>query len=111
MGTFSVAVTVGNRDSAARETVDALVDTGATFSVMPASLLGRLGIEPTRARRLRLANGEVEVRQTGMASFEVNGMEGEARVIFGPKNLHILGAATLEDLSFVVAPINRRLIA
>ena len=111
MGTFSVPVTVGNPDSAARETVDALVDTGATFSVMPASLLGQLGIEPTRTRRLRLANGEVEVRQTGMAFFEVNGMEGEARVVFGPENLHILGATTLEDLSFVVDPINKRLIA
>ena len=111
MGTFSVPVTVGNPDPAARETVDALVDTGSTFSVMPASLLRRLGIEPTWARRLRLANGEVEVRQTGMAFFEVDGMEGAARVVFGPENLHILGATTLEDLSFVVDPINRRLIA
>ena len=48
MGTFSVEMMVGNPDSAARETVEALVDTGATFSVMPASLLHRLGIEATR---------------------------------------------------------------
>ena len=67
MGTFSVAVTVGNPGSVARETVDEFVDAGATFSIMPASLLGRLGIEPTRTRRLRLANGEVEECQTGMA--------------------------------------------
>ena len=111
MGTFSVPVTVGNPDSAAREKVDALVDTGSTFSVMPASLLQRLGIEPTWTRRLRLANGEVEVRQTGLAFFEVNGMAGAARVVLGPENLHILGANTLEDLSFVVDPINKRLIA
>ena len=67
MATFSVEVVVGNPDTTARETVDALVDTGATFSIMPASLLGRLGIEPTKTRRLRLANGEVEECQTGMA--------------------------------------------
>ena len=110
MGTFRVAVTVGNPDSDARETVDALVDTGATFSVMPASLLLRLGIAPTRMRRLRLANGQTEERQTGMAFFEVGGRDGEARVVFGPENLYLLGATTLEDLSFIVDPINKRLI-
>ncbi len=110
MGTFRVEVTLGNPDSDARETVEALVDTGSTFSVMPASLLRRLGIEPTRTRRLRLANGQVEERQTGMAFFEVAGMDGEARVVFGPENIHLLGATTLEDLSFVVDPINKRLI-
>lgn len=110
MGTFSVEVVVGNPASVARETVQALVDTGATFSVMPASLLHRLGIEPTRTRRLRLANGQVEERQTAMAFFEVGDMDGEARVVFGPEDLHLLGATTLEDLSFIVDPINKRLI-
>ncbi len=110
MGTFRVAVTVGNPDSDARETVDALVDTGATFSVMPASLLHRLGIEPTRTRRLRFANGEVEERQTGMALFEVVGIDGEAMVVFGPENIHLLGATTLETLLLIVDPINQQLI-
>ena len=110
MGTFSVQVSVGNPDSVARETVDALVDTGATFSVMPASLLGRLGIEPTRTRRLRLANGQIEERQTGMALLEVEGDDCEAMVVFGPDNLHLLGATTLEALLLIVDPINKRLI-
>ena len=110
MGTFRVAVTVGNPDSDARETVDALVDTGATFSVMPASLLLRLGIEPTRTRRLRFANGRVEERQTGMALFEVAAIDGEAMVVFGPENIHLLGATTLETLLLIVDPINQQLI-
>lgn len=111
MGTFSVEVVVGNPESMARETVLALIDTGATFSVMPTSLLGRLGVEPNRTRRLRLANGRIEERQTGMAHFEADGMDGEARVVFGPEGLHIPGATTLQDLSFVVDPTNHRLIA
>ncbi len=110
MGTFSVQLTVGNPSFAARETVDALVDTGATFSVMPSSLLRRLGIEPTRTRRLRLANGQVEERQTGMAFFEVDGIDGEAMVVFGPENLYLLGATTLEVLLLVVDPINKQLV-
>ncbi len=110
MGTFSVQLTVGNPSFATRETVDALVDTGATFSVMPSSLLRRLGIEPTRTRRLRLANGQVEERQTGMAFFEVDGIDGEAMVVFGPENLYLLGATTLEVLLLVVDPINKQLV-
>ncbi len=110
MGTFSVAVTVGNPVSAAREVVEALVDTGATFSVLPSSLLHRLGIEPTRTRRLRFANGQVEERQTGMALFEIEGVDCEAMVVFGPENLHLLGATTLEALLLMVDPINRQLV-
>ena len=110
MGTFRVEVTSGNPDAAARATVDALVDTGATFSVMPASLLRRLGIEPTRTRRLRFANGQVEERQTGMAFFEVDGIDCEAMVVFGPDDLHLLGATTLEALLLMVDPINKQLV-
>ena len=46
-----------------------------------------------------------------MAHFEVDGVDGEARVVFGPEGLFLLGATTLEDLSFVVDPISKRLIA
>ena len=110
MGTFSVEVVVGNPASAVREVVQALVDTGATFSVMPTSLLRRLGIAPTRTRRLRFANGRVEERQTGMAFFEIEGVDCEAMVVFGPEDLHLLGATTLEALLLMVDPINRQLV-
>ena len=110
MGIFNVSVTVSNRATAASETVSALVDTGSTFSAMPASLLRRLGIRPTGIRRLRLANGQVAEYPTGMARFEIAGVDGEARVVFGHENVYLLGATTLEDLSFIVDPINRQLI-
>ena len=110
MGTFSVLVTVGNLDTVARESVRAMVDTGATYSVLPTDLLGRLGIAPDETRRLRLANGQVEEYQTGSAYFEVDGRRGIARVVFGPDSIYLLGATTLEDLSFAVDPVNKRLI-
>jgi predicted aspartyl protease len=110
MGTFRVELTVGNPGTAARETVEDLVDTGATFSVMPASLLRRLGIAATRSRRLRLASSQVEERQTGMAFFQIDGIDGEAMVVFGPENIYLLGATTLETLLLIVDPINQQLI-
>ena len=109
MGNFSVPATVGNPDTAARETVTALVDTGSTFSMLPADLLGRLGIAPTRTRRLLLADGSVQEYQTGMAYFEVDGIDGEAMVVFGPDEVYLIGATTLDTLLLVADPINRRL--
>ena len=110
MGNFNVTATVGNPNTPAREQVSALVDTGSTFSMLPANLLQRLGIAPTRTRRLRLANGSVEEYQTGTAYFEVDGIDGEAMVVFGPDDVYLLGATTLETLLLVVDPINQRLI-
>ena len=110
MGNFSVPAIVGNPNTPARETVTALVDTGSTFSMLPSSLLHRLGIAPTRTRRLLLADGSVQEYQTGTAYFEVDGIDGEAMVVFGPDDVYLLGATTLETLLLMVDPINRRLI-
>lgn len=110
MGTFTVQATVGNLDAAEQEQVEALVDTGSTFSALPASLLRRLGIAPTLTRRLRLANGQIEEYQAGTACFAVNGRDGVAMVVFGPEDVYLLGATTLESLLFAVDPVNKRLI-
>ena len=110
MGTFSVPLTVGNLTTGATETVNALVDTGATYSMIPASTLERMGIAPARSRRLRIANGERVEYQTALAYFETGGFEGEARVVFGPEGLYLLGATALEDMLLVVDPIGKRLV-
>ena len=110
MGAFTVQATVGNLDAAEQEQVEALVDTGSTFSALPASLLRRLGIAPTLTRRLRRANGQVEEYQAGTAFFTVNGRDGVAMVVFGPEDVYLLGATTLESLLFAVDPVNKQLI-
>ena len=110
MGTFRVPLTVGNPATGATETVDALVDTGATYSMIPASVLDRLGIVPARSRRFLVANGERVEFQTALAYFETDGYEGEARVVIGPEGQSLLGATTLEDLLLAVDPVGKRLI-
>ena len=40
----------------------------------------------------------------------MEGIDGEAMVVFGPEDVYLLGATTLETLLLVVDPINRRLI-
>ncbi len=110
MGTFRVPLQVGNPANGLTETVEALVDTGATFSMMPSSLLTALGIEPNRTRTFRIASGERIEYQTGMAVFTVEGYSGDARVIFGPEDQYLMGATTLEDLLLSVDPVHQRLI-
>ena len=110
MGTFNVDLRIGNPDLASWETVNALVDTGATFSMAPASLLYRLGVEPAETVEFELAGGETVEYGTGWAAFSAAGRNGRARIIFGPDGEYLMGATTLEDLGLMVDPVNYRLI-
>jgi len=110
MGTFNVELTVSPVDFSAGERVTALVDTGATCSMIPASVLRRLAIAPVETVEFELANGEVVEYQTGWAGFSAAGKVGVARVIFGPDDECLLGATTLEDLALMVDPVNFRLV-
>ena len=71
MGTFNVDLRIGELDFSAWETVSALVDTGATCSMAPASLLRRLGVEPEESVEFELAGGEIVQYETGYAAFAV----------------------------------------
>ena len=46
MGTFGVTIEIGDPQGQRFEAMNALVDTGATYTVVPASLLVRLSVTP-----------------------------------------------------------------
>ncbi len=46
MGTFTVTIEVGDPGASNFESIEALVDTGATNTVLPKALLARLGVTP-----------------------------------------------------------------
>ncbi|MCY4559862.1 MAG: aspartyl protease family protein [Chloroflexi bacterium] len=110
MGTFNVDLWVGSLFAEEGATVSALVDTGATNTVLPASLLHGLGIEPVETRFARVADGRRVELQTAWARFSVPGRNAVARVAFGPEGQYLMGATTLEDLALVVDPVDQRLI-
>ena len=110
MGTFNVDLWVGNLFADAGATVSALVDTGSTHSMMPASLLRGLGIAPVEIRIARVADGRRIELPTAWARFAAGGRNAVARVAFGPEGEFLLGATTLEDLGMAVDPIDQRLI-
>ncbi|MBI2170996.1 MAG: retroviral-like aspartic protease family protein [Chloroflexi bacterium] len=111
MGTFTHDITLISRSGDIRQRVEALVDTGATFTSVPASLLERLGVEPERTVRLQLANGQIQERPIGPVRAELNGIQGTIVCVFGEAGEpSVIGAVTLEIFLLSVDPVERRLV-
>ena len=92
-------------------TNDFLVDTGATDSLVPASALVEIGIEPVGRDACELADGTVHTFDFGAARIEILGQVTFGRVFFGPEGAEpILGVTALESGGFIVDPRGRRLI-
>ena len=111
MGAFTVTIEVGDAQGQRFEQVDALVDTGATLTTVPASLLASLGVTSSRRGKFRLANGQSVEMGMGETRVRVDGLETSTWILFGEEGAPILlGALTLKELLLGVDPFNRRLI-
>jgi len=92
------------------ERVEFLVDSGAIYSVVPGSILQRLGIAPLVAQEFSLADGSKITRQKGVAVFKYGERIGGADVIFGEEgDSQLLGTFTLEALGLSLDPLRRQL--
>ena len=110
MGTFSHPIEVIAADGSRSVTVDALVDTGSTYTCLPASLMRDLGIIPYRRIQSELADGSIVEDGIGEARVRVAGIELTTIVIFaGAGAPALLGAYTLEGALLVVDPVGQRL--
>ena len=111
MGTFSVKIEVGPIDGARYAEVEALVDTGATSTMLPASILRGLEIAPAMSQTFEYADGSRGDLDMGKASVRVEGRETPTWVIFGPEDgVVLLGALTLQETFLAVDTYNERLI-
>lgn len=111
MGTFSTELQVGDPLGNRFEAVEAMVDSGATYTVLPASLLRRLGVIPHATRRFVLAEGHRVGRRFGRTLIRLGGKEDVSPVVFWDEDTPpLLGTVTLEIFSLGVDPVNQRLI-
>lgn len=111
MGTFSCQIEIGDPEARRFETVDALADTGASFTLMPTSLLQRLGVEPHTKETFVLADGRQVEKDVGRTWVRVGGRTEITLVIFGDEGTRpLLGVYALEGLALGVDPTNQRLI-
>lgn len=111
MGTFRHAIELGAGPTGPFEALEALVDTGATYTTVPAAVLQRLGVTPHAQETFVLADGRRIARALGRAWVRINGREESTVVVFGEDGTPVLlGAYTLEGLRLGADPVNRRLV-
>jgi clan AA aspartic protease len=85
-----------------------LVDSGAVYSLVPASVLRKLGIRPHSSRSFMLADGREITRPMGDAIFMIDDQRAASPVIFGEEDdAALLGSVSLESLGLVLDPMKR----
>ena len=111
MGTFSVDVELGNPSGTGYRTVSALVDTGASHTAIPATMLRELEIIPHTRGMFRLADGRSLELDIGQTWVRLDGVAQMTLVVFANEGTSpVLGAVTLEEFRLGVDPVSQRLI-
>ena len=93
-----------------REDVRFLVDSGATYSLLPERVWRNLGLEPVREMDFMLADGTTLRRAISECQIELPQGTGHTPVVLGEsRDEALLGAVTLEELALVFNPFERTL--
>ena len=112
MGTFTTSIEIGNPEGSRFETVAALVDTGASVTTLPGSLLRDLGVSPHTELTFILADGREIQRPVGRTWIRAAGRSVITRVVFGDEDMEpLLGAYSLQGLMLGVDSPNERFIS
>jgi clan AA aspartic protease len=89
----------------------ALVDTGATDTFLPASVLRKLGIRPSARRAYELEDGTEQELPIGFGVIEVLGRAAGSTLVFAGDNEEpLLGVTVLESAGLWLDPQRERLI-
>jgi predicted aspartyl protease len=90
--------------------VKTLVDSGATYSVLPEAVWRELTIEPKRDIDFVLADGTTLTRRVGECHFRLPEADATSPVVLGEAtDVAILGVVTLVTLGLVFNPLTRAL--
>ena len=92
------------------EIVEALVDTGATFLVVPRALAERLDLRPTRTCPIETAGGRQENWPLAEVRIGLGGDEVTTPCLIAAEGSALLGAVALESLLLAADPVARRLV-
>ena len=99
MGVFNWSVRLDGMDGRKSLEIEAMVDTGASYTIVPASLLRGLGVSPIDRMDVALADGRPVEMDIGEARATIDGRSIPTLVLFGRDDAPaLLGAYTLEGL-------------
>ena len=108
MGITHISGTVAGPQG--QRTLPFLVDSGATYTLLPLDVWQAIGLAPKRSQRFSLADGSMIERQISECHIALDVGEGHSPVILGePGDAALLGVVTLETLGLVFNPFTRTL--
>ena len=124
VGRFNVDIEVANNDDLAlvrrgllqpdqvrRETVPAIVDSGAAMLVLPQALVKRLGLPLGGAVKVRYADGRGAQRQAKGVFLKLLGRDTTLPALVEPKRkTALIGAIVLEALDLLVDCTHQRVV-
>ena len=109
--TYSARFTLYCPDRSRSRPLIGVVDTGASFTVIPAHILDELGIARAEREEFTLADGSLHNLAIGYARVEMQGYTAVVRVVFGSDpHKTLIGFTTLAVLRLAVDPVHRRLL-
>jgi clan AA aspartic protease len=110
MGTFYVRIGIRGPTRLSRA-VDALVDTGATHTMIPGAVLRDLRVRPLDRVGLEMADDRVAEFPVGEVKVQLQGRQRTVLAVFGPDDATpLLGATTLELFNLAADPVRKRLV-
>ena len=112
VGTFTVPAVLRNPRHHERSiALDLLVDTGATWTLLPADIVTQLELRTPWRRSVTLASGDPVTYATGEVALRLDGEELTTIFLAGPLGaLGLLGAVTLEQFGLAPDPVKKALV-
>jgi clan AA aspartic protease len=107
---FNVRFEIRHPQSDEWLTLDALVDTGSTYTWVPRDLVEQIGLAAQFQREFETADGRVIVRDVAVARARLDGQTLPTVVVIAdPGDSALLGVVTLEEFGLGVDTVNQRL--
>ena len=112
MGTFYVTIQVADRFRERYVNVDAMVDTGSTYTSLSETLLEELGIEREETDVFEMADNRLVEYDMGETRIRLEGRELTVPVIFAADGaVPLVGMTTLEILRLGIDPVAEKLVS
>ena len=111
VGTFYVDFVIWNQGRTQSRTLNGLVDTGASYTLIPESILEELGIERAHSEVFNLADGSKQELSIGWMEMELEGETMYVHVVFASDSQKItISSMALETFALAADAKYRRLI-
>ncbi len=108
MGLTHIAGTVKGPDG--EDTLNFLVDSGATYTILPRYAWKLIGLVPTRTMNFSLADGSKMTREISECFIELAMGKGHTPVVLGKAGGQpVIGVVTLEEFALIFNPFSRTL--